>query len=476
MIGQLRCRLLLPARFLVTLLFVSLVLCARADTTTDDLLQQLENIHQATGMASAYVLMVDRERILAHKGLGIRSWDDPRAVTDQDYYRLGSISKAFTGLALLKAEQQGCLRLDDAVSEHVEQLPYVNPWPQAISFAMLMEHTAGWYDMSWKEFKYNQPVSLEQAFQVNPVSRISQWPPGRHQSYSSSGPGVAAWALEQACGVDFESFIEQQVFRPLQMPSATFQRNAEVREHLVGGYNSDPKEPIRYWNFIYRPSGAMNVRPLEMANFLHMLINRGKLDEKQVFSAEQMQRMHTPATTLAARAGMAYGYGLGIYADIRDGHVIYAHGGDADGYLTRFAYNPQSGRGFFVVITMFDHQSMRKMRALLESWLVADLPPNKPTGYIPDAQDLYALTGVYRPLTSRFNRAGWQDKRMRVRLSAGRLQYQFSDRSNRRWKTLIPVAQNQYRHSDEPVATVWLGEHDDAIVLQGEIGNWTLDD
>ena len=476
MIGQLRCRLLLPARFLVTLLFVPLVLCARADTTTDDLLQQLENIRQASGMASAYVLMVDRERILAHQGLGIRSWDDPRAVTDQDYYRLGSISKAFTGLALLKAEQQGCLRLDDAVSEHVEQLPYVNPWPQAITFAMLMEHTAGWYDMSWKEFKYNQPVSLEQAFKVNPVSRISQWPPGRHQSYSSSGPGVAAWALEQACDVDFESFIEQQVFQPLQMPSATFQRNAEVRKHLVGGYNTDPKEPIRYWNFIYRPAGAMNVRPLEMANFLHMLINRGKLDGKQVFSAEQVQRMHTPTTTLAARAGMAYGYGLGIYADIRDGHVIYAHGGDADGYLTRFAYSPQSGRGFFVVITMFDHQPLRKMRALLESWLVADLPPDKPTGYSPDAQDLYALTGVYRPLTSRFNRAGWQDKRMRVRLSAGRLQYQLSDRSNRRWKTLIPVAQNQYRHSDEPVATVWLGEHDDAIVLQGEVGNWMLDD
>jgi len=445
---------------------------AVADQASDDIVARLDAIREQSGMASAYVLMVDRERVLVHQGLGVRSWDDPRPVTDRDYYRLGSISKAFTGLALLRAEEQGCLRLDDTVRKHAAQLPYINPWQQPITLAMLMEHTAGWFDMSWKEFKYNEPVSLERAFRVNPVSRISQWPPGRHQSYSSSGPGVAAWVLEQACDVDFEAFIAQQVFAPLQMPSATFQRSEEVSEHLVGGYNTDPKEPIRYWNFLYRPAGAMNVRPVEMANFLHLLLNRGTLQGKQVFTPAQMARMHTPTTTLAARDGMQYGYGLGIYADIRDGHVIYGHGGDADGYLTRFAYSPESGRGFFVVITMFDHAPLGKMRKLLENWLVADLPPAEAPAYTADPQDLYPLTGYYRPLTTRFNRPGWQDRRMRVRLSAARLQYQLDDWSPQRWRTLLPVATNQYRHFDEPVATVWFGAHEGNIVFQGEEGNW----
>lgn len=458
--------------WLLSVLCMLAAVTASADQATDDLLSRLNAIREQAGMASAYVLMVDRDRVLVHQGLGIRSWDDPRPVTDQDYYRLGSISKAFTGLALLKAEQHGCLRLVDSVQQHVEKLPYINPWQQPITLAMLMEHTAGWYDMSWKEFKYNQPERLEDAFRINPVSRISQWPPGRHHSYSSSGPGVAAWALEQACDTDFESFIEAKVFQPLQMPSATFQRNAEVSQHLVAGYNRDPREPIRYWNFLYRPAGAMNVRPIEMANFLHMLLNRGRLQGKQVFTPEQVQRMHTPTTTLAARAGMRYGYGLGIYSDIRDGHLIYAHGGDADGYLTRFAYSPSSGRGFFVVITMFDHAPLAKMRKLLEGWLVAELPDVEAQQYDPDGIELYPLTGYYRPLTARFNRPGWQDQGMRVRLSTGRLQYQLAADRDQRWKTLIPVAENQYRHFDEPVATVWLGPHEDKIVFQGEAGNW----
>jgi CubicO group peptidase (beta-lactamase class C family) len=453
---------------------------AAEDGRLQTMVKRLDAIRAQSGMASAYVLMVDRDNILLHQGLGIRAWDDPKPVTDSDYYRLGSISKAFTGLALLKAQQQGCLRLDDEVSQHSLAVPYVNPWQaHPITLAMLMEHTAGWYDMSWKEFKYNAPVSLEQAFQVNPLSRISQWPPGMHKSYSSSGPGVAAWALEQACNVDFEDFIAQQVFQPLHMPSATFQRSDEVKQHLVGGYNTDPHEPIRYWNFIYRPAGAMNVRPLEMANFLQMLINLGKLQGQQVFSEAQVRRMETPTTTLAARNGMAYGYGLGIYADIEDGHVIYAHGGDADGYLTRFAYNRESGRGFFVAITMFDHAPLGQMRELLESWLVEDLPAVSVPSYQPAVADLYALTGYYQPVTARFARDDWRDQRLRMRVSTGGLQYQVAPRransnGKNRWRTLYPVAKDQYRHANEPVATVWLGEHEGTIYLQTEDGNWQL--
>ncbi|MDT8450440.1 MAG: serine hydrolase domain-containing protein [Wenzhouxiangellaceae bacterium] len=439
----------------------------------DRIVERVARIRESSGMASAWLVMVEGERTLVDRGFGIRAWDDPRPVSERDYYRLGSISKAFTGLALLEAAELGCLDLDAPVRTYVDNPPLTNRWSASrpVTIAMLMEQTAGWHDMSGFEFKYNDPVSLDEALALRPESRASRWPPGRHHSYTSSGPGMAAWVLEKACGRDFEAFARERVFEPLGMPSAAFTRTAEVERYLVGGYDTDPKQPIRYWHFLYRPAGALNVRPGEMAKFLKMLLQRGRLDGRQVFNPGQIERMETPATTLAARAGMDYGYGLGIYADIEDGRRYFAHGGDADGYLTRFGYNPESKRGFFVVITMFDHDPLREMRESLESWVVEPLPRTTPAPHAPATGALEKLAGSYRRATIRFPRDGWREDRMQIRADGDRLEY----RTGRRWRLLIPVAPNLFRRPGDPVATAFIGEHDGKVYAQGEFGNWVKD-
>ncbi|MDT8410720.1 MAG: serine hydrolase domain-containing protein [Wenzhouxiangellaceae bacterium] len=438
--------------------------------TLEAIAGRIDAIRTESGMASAWLVMVEGQHTVMDQGFGIRAWDDPRPVSETDYYRLGSISKAFTGLALLRAQQLGCLQLDQPLEQFAAPAPHQNRWAAShpLTTAMLMEQTPGWHDMSGFEFKYNEPVSLNQALALRPESRIAQWPPGLHHSYTSSGPGMAAWALEQACQVDFEVFAREQVFDPLQMPSASFNRSDAVDRHRVGGYNTDPKEPIRYWHFLYRPAGALNLRPGDMANFLKLLIHRGKLDGRQVFEPAQIRRLETPTTTLAARAGMRYGYGLGVYSDVADGQLIHAHGGDADGYLTRFAYNPVSKRGFFVVTTMFDHAPLREMRNILESWVVAPLPPAAPESFSPDPDALQALAGSYRRATTRFAREGWRNQTMQIRAGDGRLEY----RTSRRWRTLIPVAPDLFRGPDDPVATAFIGPHEGTVYAQGEFGNW----
>lgn len=437
-----------------------------------DIVKQIDAIREQSGMASAYVLMVDKDKVLVHQGLGIRTWDDPRPVTDQDYYRLGSISKAFTGLAMLKAQEQGCLKLTDQVRKLTPDALYTNRWEDThpLTVAMLMEHTAGWHDMSWFEFKYNDPVSLTDGLKLRPDSRIAQWRPGTQRIYSNTGPGVAGWVLEQACDVDFDRYIEKHVFQPLDMPSATLNRTPEVAKDIVGGYDTDPREPIRYWNFLFRPAGSMNVRPIEMTQFLQLLLNRGKHNGKQLFSEAQIERMETPTTSVAARAGLDYGYGLGIYSAVEDGHVILGHGGDADGYLTRFSYSKESGRAFFVVITMFNSKPLREMREILESWLVKDLPKSQsPARYQLTEKQLETVLGTYKRSSIRFPREGWENNTLMVRQHNQRLEYR---NVRGRWRELIPVSGQFFRHQDDPVATVAIVEEAGDVYLQGGIGNW----
>lgn len=437
---------------------------------------EIDAIREKHGMASAYVVLVDRDKTLLSKGMGIRSWEDTRAVDDESYYRIGSVTKAFTGLAMLKAEEQGCLSLTDPVAPLAAPYLYKSRWddthPQTV--AMFMEHTAGIHEMSREEFDFNDVVSLDDALRVKPESRNTVWQPGSHSEYSNSGPGVAGWLLQKTCGKDFDHFIEEHVFGPLDMRSGTLNRTVEVSKTLVGGYNTDPKEPIRYWNFIFRPAGAANVKPVEMGNFLRMLLNRGVHDGNVIFTPQQIERMETPTTTIAARAGLDYGYGLGIYAENKRGHVFFGHGGDADGYLSRFSYSKESGKGFFVVITMFDFKPMREMRNVLEAWMLQGLSEHTlPERHELSEQQILRITGTYNRATVRFPRADWQRETLIVSRRGQRIGYTCR---NDDWCELVPVTDELFRGLKEPVATKAIVATDGKIILQGAMGNWSKQD
>lgn len=437
---------------------------------------KIDAIRENHGMASAYLVLVDRDQTLLSQGMGIRSWNDTRPVNDESYYRLGSVTKAFTGLALLKAEEQGCLHLTDPVAPIAAPYIYRSRWEDThpLTVAMLMEHTAGIHEMSREEFDFNEAVSLEQALHVKPESRTAAWEPGTHSEYSNSGPGVAGWLLQQGCDRDFDRYIEENVFQALDMPSATLNRTPAVARTLVGGYNTDPKEPIEYWNFIFRPAGAANVRPVEMGNFVRMLLNRGVHDGKEVFSTKQIRRMETPTTTIAARAGLDYGYGLGIYAENKRGHVFYGHGGDADGYLTRFSYSQESGKGFFIVITMFDFKPMREMRNVLEAWMLQDLPEHTlPQRHELSEKQIADITGTYNRATIRFPRDDWEQQTLVVSRRDQRIGYACNDDE---WCELVPVTNELFRRRKEPVATTAIVETNGQMILQGAMGNWRKQD
>ncbi|MDZ7768792.1 MAG: hypothetical protein U5K38_06830 [Woeseiaceae bacterium] len=85
-----------------------------------------------------------------------------------------------------------------------------------------------------------------------------------------------------------------------------------------------------------------------MASLLQMFLNRGHHGGDAFLAPALIERMEAPQTTLAAGAGLRFGYGLSLVSFLHDGHVFHGHGGDADGYLSRFAYQKQAGLAYFV--------------------------------------------------------------------------------------------------------------------------------
>jgi len=94
----------------------------------------------------------------------------------------------------------------------------------------------------------------------------------------------------------------------------------------------------------------MKSSPNEMARFVRMMLNRGALDGVKIVSPESITRMETAETSLAARAGLKDGYGLGNYEDQEEPLIQRGHDGGIDGFLSRYVYIPEAGVGYFFSI------------------------------------------------------------------------------------------------------------------------------
>src|SRR5262249_23074700 len=160
--------------------------------------------------------------------------------------------------------------------------------------------------------------------------------PGTRMSYCNSGPPVAAYIVEKLTNQRFEDFVEQNLFRPIGMKTATYFQPAP--ESTTTLYHDDGKTPYPYWNILLRPAGAINASAQDMAAYVQFYLNRGTVNGVQVVPAASIDRMEIPTSTWAAKEGLKTGYGLSNYWTAEDGFVYHGHDGGVNGGLTDMSY------------------------------------------------------------------------------------------------------------------------------------------
>lgn len=440
----------------------------------EHLASRIEAMCAGMQIPAAGLAIVSGDEILLARGFGVNDIETGKPVDADTMFRIGSITKAFTGLALLMAQEDGALDLDDPVRRYLTELPYDNPWEanHPVTVAQLLELTAGLQDMSKREFEFNTPLALDQAFALEPQSRTLHWKPGLHAVYTNNGAGIAAAVLEQATGSTYEAFVRERIFAPLGMGSASLTDDLETRARLATGFAEDGHTVIPYWHILYRPAGAINASPREMAGFVRLLLNRGRAGEQRLLREESIARLETPATSLAARNGLTFGYGLGVYAHYRRGLMFYGHGGDGDGYHSYFGYNRDTGLGYFVVINVDRRGALRRMAALVENWIATGAPPsNGLTANVAEAT-LLRYTGRYELAAWRYpwkTRDEMASEALTVELRGGRL---FTVTASGRRSVLIPVNTRHFRREHEPGATSAFVEDSDGRLYFQEDENW----
>jgi len=363
-----------------------------------ELQQQLTKILADSHTPGVSIAIVHRDGPEWVTALGKADVASNRDATAWTLFRIGSTSKAFASLSILKLVRENKLTLDEPIHKLVPEVGYDNRWEGSdpVRVVHLLEHTTGWDDLHLREYAKDAPnMSLREALDFGRSSRHSRWRPGTRMAYCNSGPAVAAYIVEKITGKRFEDYVEENFFAPIGMKTATYFKPDPSQATTL--YHDDGKTPYRYWNITYRPAGAINASAQDMAAYVQFYLNRGVVNGAQLVPAPEIDRMENPASTWAAQEGLKAGYGLSNYWSFNDGFIFHGHNGGVEGGLTEMAYMPEFGVGYFYSINSGNSDAFSKIGKAIRGYITLHLqrPAVPAAAALPaDAAD-YA--GFYQP-------------------------------------------------------------------------------
>ena len=280
-----------------------------------------------TGVPSASVAIVEHGTIVYTQAYGKAKLDPAVDATPAMRYSIGSISKQFTAAAVLLLEQQGKLSIDDPVSKYIPDLTRANE----VTIRMLLSHTSGYQDF-WPE-DYVMPPMLEATTAQHILDVWGKKPldfdPGTKWQYSNTNYVIAGRIVEQVSGMPLMEFLQQHVFKPLDM-LAVWNSDAQrlgdtdalgyVR-YALGPLRPAPKEG-KGWMFA---AGELAMPAYDLAQWDISVMNRSLLDSKSY------DEMFAPVTL---KSGENSQYALGLFVRDVNGHAEYEHSGEVSGFVS----------------------------------------------------------------------------------------------------------------------------------------------
>jgi len=411
----------------------------------------------------AGIALVANGQILWCGGIGKADLAQNRDITCDTEFRVGSISKTFVSLALLKLEEADRINLQSRLQDVAPEVPVKNPWESTnpLRITNLLEHTAGFDDMALREVyntKDSPNISILQVLQGYPNPQNVRWPAGTRFAYSNPDYGVAGYLVEKMGGQPWTSYIRANILAPLDISTGDFDLTPQNRPLLAQGYQRpDGKliQPVAYKEIYLRPAGDMKASPAELAKLVQFFLRRGATNEHQLLKPETIARMEYPQTPLSARNGLRLGYGLANYTEVKGGVVTHGHDGGIDGFFSSYRYMPEQNWGYVVLLNAdFSGKAIDDLNQLAIDFLSKDFPKPQPPVPQVSAAELKKFTGFYAARAPRnqliaFVTALLDNTRVRVQNNQLTLGGMFGGAP----KPLIPVSKNLFRNEKDPEAT-----------------------
>ena len=474
--------------FLSGILFLTLSIAqAQTPMSLAALKDSVKKIMDKNHIPGVMLSLVNKDSVIWVGGMGVADREKKTPVTGSTLFRVGSISKSFTALAILKLIEQKKFNLNSKLADLAPEIPFQNKWESEspVRVVNLLEHTAGFDDIHPADFTNEEGKSkttLSQAL-AHKHALYARWKPGTCMSYSNPGYAILGYLVEKYSGNKYEDYVKENIFSPVGMNHSNF--DYVHSEPYATGYSyGDDYVRALPISINGNAAGAVSSCAMDMAKYVRLYLNEGLADTARVFSPGLIHEMEFTHSTLAAAAGLATGYGLANYSkmignDVKE--VFRGHGGHIDGFISDFGYSRKWGVGY-AISNNGDKSNEAFIPKILE-YLLQGQASSLPVPVKLNRQEVDEFQGTYLVKTNRQQLFKVYEDLFSTSdlfVKNDTLYYQEFMETAEPW---IPMSGNQFRKKDAMAATAIL-IHDgetkaifsgtEFLIKVNPIGIWSL--
>ncbi len=302
------------------------------------------------------ISVISKNDLLFLKGYGYADKETRTPATPLTLFCTGSVSKLFTGIAVMQLVEQGRIDLDAPLETYIPDFGYKTHFPDAgpITVRTLMTHQSG---IVGDIFKGRDSISGPDHHFRELVDLLKDeylaYPPGYISSYSNCAVALLGIVIEEVSGVEFKTYIQDHICRPLGMMTSNFSLRDYMSPLLAKSYDSTGAESP----FLYirdEPAGSFISNTLEMSLFMRMILNGGKLFGRRILRQSTLEQMFVQQNSeIEFDFPDDHGARWGLSWVLSDPALSYAgkyagHDGFVPNYFTKMHILPEHGLAVIV--------------------------------------------------------------------------------------------------------------------------------
>jgi CubicO group peptidase (beta-lactamase class C family) len=321
------------------------------------------------GIVGSGFMLVHDGQVIAQEFFGLANQEKQQAVDENTIYHWASITKTFTGVAIMQLRDRGLLKLEDPIVKYLPELNGVhNPFGDMsqITIKHLMTHSSGFRAPTWpwggdKDWHPHEPQYWSQIVAMMPYTEIL-FKPGSKFSYSNLGIIFLGRVIELITKDDYEVYIDKNIFKPLEMYRSYFDTTPQYllphRSHSY--YLKEGKlTPGRFDvdTGVTVSNGGLNATLTDMVKYINYLMGdvRRQAIYDQVLkrsSLEEMfrQQINIEPSEIAQPEGQNRKDAMGLTFFIEDnfGQRFIGHSGSQNGFITHFYIRPDTRTAYII--------------------------------------------------------------------------------------------------------------------------------
>ncbi len=321
------------------------------------------------------VVIVKEGRVIFQQGFGVKESGKTEQVDEHTVFRLGSVSKGFASVLAGVMVDEGLLSWEKPVSDYLETFKLYDPeQTDRVQIKHILSHTSGLPRHAYTNL-VEDGLSLDRI-----IPRLERVPliakEGEQLAYQNAAYSVIEKVLEAQVELDFDSLLQQKLFKPLGMVNSSANYDS-IRYSKNKAYphvwysRSKGRVPVKiskkYYNAI--SSGGINASAADMGQWLLLLTGY----YPEIISDETLNKIFEPMATINNKRFSRYWegvnkshYGMGLRVLDNEGQKIVYHGGYVNGYRSEIAFDPDNGIGICVLVNANSSYPLQVIPGLFE--------------------------------------------------------------------------------------------------------------